>query len=91
MRYRIKVEWENEDGSVEATELGQVQTGACLSAADVGLKLAKELIARLQEILITRQLRRHCETARPCPGSNAPRSIKDYRTRTLDTVLGRWL
>jgi hypothetical protein len=56
MRYRIKVEWENEDGSVEATELGQVQTGACLSAADVGLKLvaAKELIARLQEIVIMR-------------------------------------
>ena len=91
MRYRIKVEWENKDGSLEAAELGEVQTGVCLSAANVGLKLAamKEIIGRLQEIVIKQQLRRHCEAARPCPVCNAPRSIKDYRTRTLDTVLGR--
>ena len=69
MRYRIKLEWENEDGSLEAAELGEVQTGVCLSAADVGLKLAatKEIIGRLQEIVIKQQLRQHCEAARLCP------------------------
>ncbi len=31
MRYRIKVEWENEDGGSETAELGQVETGPCLN------------------------------------------------------------
>lgn len=32
---------------------------------------------------------RHCETVRPCSKCKVSRDIKDYRTRTLDTVLGR--
>ncbi len=33
MRYRIKVEWENKDGSLEAAELGEVQTGVSLRSS----------------------------------------------------------
>jgi hypothetical protein len=29
MRYRVKVEWENEDGDSETAELGQVEAGPC--------------------------------------------------------------
>ena len=48
MRYRIKLEWENEDGSVESAELGDVEAGACGSAADVGVKhaAAKQVLSR---------------------------------------------
>ena len=91
MRYRVKVEWENEDGGLEAAELGQVEAGPCSTASDVGLKLvaAQEIMARLQKVVTTQQLHRHCQAARCCSSCHAPRNVKDYRTRTLDTVLGR--
>jgi hypothetical protein len=91
MRYRVKVEWENEDGDSETAELGQVETGPCLTESDVGLKLvaAQEIMVRLQRVVTTQQLQRHCQAARCCPSCRAPRNVKDYRTRTLDTVLGR--
>jgi len=66
---QIKVERGNEIGSLEVCELGEVQTDRCLTAADVGLKLsaAKEIMGRLQEIVIQQQLRQHCEAARQSP------------------------
>jgi len=91
MRYRVKVEWENEDGDSETAELGQVETGSCLTESDVGLKLvaAQEIMVRLQRVVTTQQLQRRCQAARCCPSCRAPRNVKDYRTCTLDTVLGR--
>ncbi|MDP9162047.1 MAG: hypothetical protein M3O09_17710, partial [Acidobacteriota bacterium] len=91
MRYRVKVERENEDGGSETAGLGQVETGLCLTESDVGLKLvaAQEIMARLQMAVTTQQLRRHCQATRCCLSCQAPRNLKDYRTRTLDTVLGR--
>jgi len=91
MRYRVKVEWENEDGSSETAELGQLEAGPCLTESAVGLKLAaaQEIMASLQSVVITQQLRQHCQAVRCCPSCHAPRNVKDYRTRTLDTVLGR--
>jgi hypothetical protein len=91
VRYRVKVEWESEAGGVESAEIGEIEAGACRSADDVGLKLmsAKELMARLQELVVKQQLRRHCEASRPCRECGIPRHIKDHRTRTLDTVLGQ--
>jgi hypothetical protein len=58
MRYRVKVEWENEDGDSETAELGQVETGSCLTESDVGLKLfaAQEIMVRLQRVVTTQQL-----------------------------------
>ena len=74
-----------------ALTLGEVEAGTCKSAADVVITLAasKQVIGRLQELVITRQLRRLCEAARLCPVCQAERSIKDYRRRRLDTILGR--
>ena len=69
MRYTIKVEWEQEDGSVATAEPGTLEAHSCQSAADVGLKLAdvKPLLTRLQEVVVTEQLRQYCQQARPCP------------------------
>jgi hypothetical protein len=66
MRYRVKVEWENEDGGLETAELGQVEAGRCLTASDVGIKMvaAQEIMARLQRVMTKQQLHRHCQAAR---------------------------
>ena len=59
MQYRVKMEWKQEDGSIATAELGQVECGRCQQAADVGLKLAaaKSLLARLQQVVVSQQLR----------------------------------
>jgi hypothetical protein len=91
MQYRVKIEWNQEDGSFATAEFGQVECGPCQSAADVGVKLAdaKPLLARLQQVVVSQQLRDYCAASRPCPSCQARRNLKDYRTRRLDTVLGR--
>ena len=91
MQYRVKMEWKQEDGSIATAELGQVECGRCQSAADVGLKLAdaKSLLARLQQVVVSQQLRDYCATARLCASCQTRRNLKDYRIRRLDTVLGR--
>jgi hypothetical protein len=47
------------------------------------------LLARLQEIVVSEQLERYCETVRPCPRCHSRRHLKDYRSRRYDTVFGR--
>lgn len=68
MRYRVKLEWDQDDGVTATADLGEVECGACVSAADVGLTLAnvKPLLARLQEVVIAQQLHRYYEAARLC-------------------------
>ena len=91
MLYRVKVEWDTGTGGVESAAIGEVEAGPCLSADDVGLKLAsaKKLMSRLQELVVKQQLSKHCESSRPCLECRVPRHLKDYRTRTFDTVLGQ--
>jgi hypothetical protein len=91
MRYTIKVEWEQENGSLVTAELGIVESSVCQSAADVGLRLTdvKPLLSRLQQLVVAEQLRQHCRQSRACPSCRRPRNIKDYRVRRLDTVLGQ--
>ena len=61
----------------------EVQKG---SAQDVGLQLAdaKRILGRLQEILVSEQLQRYCETVRPCPRCHRRRHVKDHRRRRLE-------
>src|SRR5271166_5587467 len=60
-----------------------VDRGACRSAEHVGLQLAdaKRILGRLQEIVVSEQLQRHCEPGRPCPGCLRRRQLKDHRRR----------
>jgi hypothetical protein len=91
MLYRVKVEWNEEDGGIATADLGQIECGSCQSAAEVGLKLAdaKPILAKLQQVVVTQQLRRYCEAARLCPACKARKNLKDHRIRRLDTILGR--
>src|SRR5580704_13280310 len=91
IQFIITVNWQREDGSITTTQLGTLDRGACLSAVDVGLQLAdaKRILGRLQEIVVSKQLQRHCEAVRPCPGCHRRRQPKDHRRRRFDTVFGR--
>jgi hypothetical protein len=40
MRFTVKVEWQQEDGTVTTAELGRIDSDALHSAADLGLKLS---------------------------------------------------
>jgi hypothetical protein len=91
IRFTITVNWQREDGSITTTQLGTMDRGACRSAEDVGLQLAdgKQILGRLQEIVVNEQLQRYCEAVRPRPSCHRRRHLKDYRRRRFDTVFGR--
>jgi hypothetical protein len=40
MRFIVKVEWQEEDGTLTGAELGQIDSNALQAASDVGLKLS---------------------------------------------------
>jgi hypothetical protein len=88
MRFTVKVEWQREDGTVATAELGDLDVDRLHSATDLGLKLSdtKPILARLQNIVTATQERSYCESVRNCPSCRAPRRIKDYRGRKLDSV-----
>lgn len=90
MRFIVKVEWQEEDGTVTTANLGQIDSDALQSAADVGLKLSdtKPILTQLQNIVTKVQMDRYCESVRSCPSCQLPRRIKDYRERRLDSVFG---
>jgi hypothetical protein len=69
LEFTITVNWRREDGSIATTQVGTLDRGACRSAEDVGLQLsdAKPILGRLQEIVVSEELERYCETVRPCP------------------------
>jgi hypothetical protein len=80
LEFTITVNWRREDGSIATTQLGTLERSSCRSAEDVGLQLAdaKPILARLQEIVVSEQLQRYCETVRPCPRCHRRRNLKDY-------------
>ena len=91
LEFTITVNWRRKDGSIATTQLGTLDRGGCRSAEDVGLQLAdaKPILGRLQEIVVSEQMQRYCETVRPCPRCHRRRHLKDYRCRRFDTVFGR--
>jgi hypothetical protein len=90
MRFTLKVEWQQDDGTVATAELGELYAGGLRSASDLGLKLsdAKPVLTRLQNIVAATQVSSYCESVRKCPSCRVPRRIKDYRERKLDSVFG---
>ena len=63
--------------SSSANALPTLDRGACRSVVDVGLQLAvaKRILGRLQEIVVSEQLQRHCEAVRPCAGCHRRRHL----------------
>lgn len=78
MRFIVKVEWQEEDGTVATAELGQIDSNALQSASDVGLKLSdtKPILTQLQNIIIKVQMDRYCQSVRCCPSCPLPRRVK---------------
>lgn len=76
--------------NLETIELGSVERARPTEPEDVGLTLAeaKPLVARLQQLVVHEQLRRHSEQARACAACGTRRALKDYRDRRIATVLG---
>ena len=66
MRFTVKVEWQQEDGTATTAELGRIDSDALHSAADLGLKLSdtKPILAQLQNIVTNIQVRSYCESVR---------------------------
>lgn len=91
IQFTITVEFQREDGGITRVQLGTLDRGAARSPEDVGLRLAdsKQILGRLQEIVVGEQLQRHCEAMRPCPGCHRQRHVKDHRRRRFDTLFGR--
>ncbi len=71
---KVKVEWQQEDGTVASAELGRIDSDGLHSAADLGLKLSdtKPILAQLQNIVTKVQVRSHCQSVRSCPSCRAP-------------------
>jgi hypothetical protein len=90
MRFTVKVEWQQDDGTVVTAEVGELYAGGLGSATDLGLKLseAKPVLTRPQNIGAATQVSSYCESVRKCPSCRVPRRIKDYRERKLDSVFG---
>jgi hypothetical protein len=91
MRWNIIVECFGEDGRQSTTTLGTVERLAESTTAEnlgVNLQESKQIANRLQDTVVNQQLQEHCEQKRKCLTCGRLRPIKDFRCRTLDTVLG---
>jgi hypothetical protein len=91
MRWNIIVEFVGEDGQQSTITLGTVERLVeSTTAENLGLNLqeSKQIANRLQDTVVKQQLQEHCEQRRKCLTCGGLRSIKDFRCRSLDTVLG---
>ena len=81
MRFTVKVEWQQEDGTVTTAELGRIDSDALHSAADLGLKLssievfepmltAEEAAAQLR--MHTKTLQRYAREGPKCRERRVP-------------------
>jgi len=48
----------------------------------------KPILTQLQNIITKVQMDSYCQSVRGCPSCRLPRTVKDYRERRLDSVLG---
>ncbi len=85
MQFTVKVEWQQNDGSIASSSVATIDLESCQSAADVGLKLVegKCILSRLEQIVVDEQLRRYCEAKQTCPACGRHRNLKDNRMRLL--------
>src|SRR5271165_1260673 len=91
MRWNIIVECVGEDGQKSTITLGTVERLAESTTAEnlgVNLEESKQIANRLQDTVVKQQLQEHCEQRRKCLTCGRLRPIKDFRCRSLDTVLG---
>ena len=93
MDVRITIETIFEDGKPRKHALGTwSRPFQKMSGEAIGLMLedAKTILAQLQKAIVQDQVEEMSQACRPCPGCGRVRRIHDYRSRTLDTMFGRF-
>src|SRR3712207_2989355 len=91
MQWTVRLEARTDQGEVRTTELvtiGRPVVDGTL--ADLGLALAeaKAVLAKLQVIMVQSQMADYAACHRICPQCRVPQSLKDRRTRRLQTLFG---
>jgi hypothetical protein len=83
MRFIVKVERKEEDGTLTRAELGQIDSNALQSASDVGLWLfdTKPILTQLQHASVGRN--RHCQFRSRVPLLSIHRGSVPIRLGTL--------
>lgn len=91
MRWTVRLEARTDAGEVETTELAAFSRPAVGGTlAQIGLMLAeaKALLARLQVGMVRGQAAEYAAARRACTECGVLRSLKDRRTRRLQTLFG---
>ena len=92
MHWTVRLETRTDQGEVTTTELFTFSRPAMVSAlAEIGLTLAetKALLAKLQASVLCGQMAEYAAHHRVCPECGMLQSLKDRRTRRLQTLFGR--
>jgi hypothetical protein len=91
MQWTVRLETKTGRGEVRTTELVTVSRpvrGATLADIGLGLSEAKVLLAGLQASPVREQLAEYAACHRVCAHCQALLSLKDRRTRRLQTLFG---
>ena len=91
MQWTVQLEARSDQGEVKTTELVTFRRPAMVSTlAEVGLMLveAKALLAKLQASMLCGQVAEYAAQCRVCPACGVLQSLKDRRTRRIQTLFG---
>ena len=91
MQWTVRLEARTSAGEVKTTELVTFsRPGVVSTLAEVGLMLAetKTLLAKLQESMLCGQVAAYAAHHRACAACRMLQSLKDRRTRRLQTLFG---
>jgi hypothetical protein len=91
MRWTVRLEARTDQGEVKATELATFERPIVAGGlAEIGLTLAetKALLAALQASMLQGQVAGYAAHQRVCPECGVLQSLKDRRTRRLQTLFG---
>ena len=91
MRWTVRLEARTDTGEVETTELVTVNRlvmDGTLAELGLALSEAKAVLAKLQATMVQSQVAEYAACHRICPQCRMPQSLKDRRTRRLQTLFG---
>lgn len=93
MDVQISVESTFDDGTKRTHQLGRLSRPYRLTQTEAfGLLLedAKVILRQIQKAVLSDQVEEVCAVSRACPDCGSGRAVHDYRTRTFDTLFGRF-
>jgi hypothetical protein len=91
MRWTVRLEVGADQGGVKTTELVTIErpmVDGTLEDLGLALSEAKAILAELQASMLHGQVTGYAAHHRVCPGCGVLQSLKDWRTRRLQTLFG---